>query len=81
VKNFIVTQNTKDGKTKLQSQLYHADGEYAIVYMKSYGKFIVMDVKTFNSSYVQMFMLGKYDKNLFELVISSPYSKIYKLKK
>ena len=81
VKNFIVTQNTKDGKTKLQSQLYHVDGEYAIVYMKSYGKFIVMDVKTFNSTYVQMFMLGKYDKNLFELVISSPYSKIYKLKK
>jgi len=81
VKNFIVTQNTKDGKTQLQSQLYHVDGEYAVVYMKSYGRFIVMDSETFNSMYVQMFILGKYDKNLFELVISSPYSKIYKLKK
>ena len=81
VKNFIVTQITKEGKTQLQSQLYHADGEYAIVYMKSYGKFIVMDIETFNSTYVQMFILGKYDKALFELVISSPYSKIYKLKK
>jgi len=81
VKNFIVTQITKQGKTQLQSQLYHADGEYAIVYMKSYGKFIVMDTKTFHSTYVQMFILGKYDKELFELVVSSPYSKIYKLKK
>jgi dolichyl-diphosphooligosaccharide--protein glycosyltransferase/undecaprenyl-diphosphooligosaccharide--protein glycosyltransferase len=81
VKNFIVTQNTKDGKSQLQSQLYHADGEYAVVYMKSYGRFIVMDSETFNSTYVQMFMLEKYDKNLFELIISSPYSKIYKLKK
>ena len=81
VKNFIVTQNTKGGKLQLQSQLYHADGEYAIVYMKSYGSFVVMDINTFNSTYVQMFMLEKYDKNLFELVISSPYSKIYKLKK
>ncbi len=81
VKNFIVTQITKEGKTQLQSQLYHADGEYAIVYMKSYGRFIVMDIETFNSTYVQMFILGKYDKELFELVISSPYSKIYKLKK
>ena len=81
VKNFIVTQNTKEGKIQLQSQLYHADGEYAIIYMKSYGRFIVMDVQTFNSTYVQMFMLGKYNKNLFELVVSSPYSKIYKLKK
>jgi dolichyl-diphosphooligosaccharide--protein glycosyltransferase/undecaprenyl-diphosphooligosaccharide--protein glycosyltransferase len=81
VKYFVVTQNTKDNKTILQSQLYHADGEYAVVYMKSYGQFIVMDTETFNSTYVQMFILGKYDKNLFELVVSSPYSKIYKLKK
>jgi len=81
VKNFIITQNTKSGKINLQSQLYHIDGEYAIVYMKSYGQFIVMDIKTFNSTYVQMFMLEKYNKNLFELVVSSAYSKIYKLKK
>ena len=81
VKNFIMTQNTTEGKLQLQSQLYHVDGEYAVVYMKSYGSFVVMDSETFNSTYVQMFMLEKYDKNLFELVISSPYSKIYKLKK
>lgn len=81
VKYFIVTQNTKQGKMQLQSQLYDADGEYAVVYMQSYGQFVVMDTQTFNSMYVQMFMLGKYDHNLFELVISSPYSKIYKLKK
>jgi len=81
IKYFIATQNTKVGKTNLQSKLYHTDGEYAIVYMKSYGQFIIMDLKTFNSTYVQMFMLEKYDKNLFELVISSPYSKIYKFKK
>jgi len=81
VKNFIVSQITKDGKTQLQSQSYYADGQFAIVYMKSYGQFIVMDSETFNSTYVQMFMLEKYDKDLFELVVSSPYSKIYKLKK
>ncbi len=81
VKYFISTQNTKEGKIQLKSQLYEVDGEYAIVYMQSYGKFVVMDTETFNSMYVQMFILGKYDKNLFELVVSSPYSKIYKLKK
>ena len=81
VKHFIMTQNTKEGKVHLQSQLYHADGEFAIIYMRSYGQFVVMDSETFNSTYVQMFMLEKYDQNLFELVVSSPYSKIYKLKK
>jgi dolichyl-diphosphooligosaccharide--protein glycosyltransferase/undecaprenyl-diphosphooligosaccharide--protein glycosyltransferase len=81
IKYFIVTQNTKEGKAQVQSQLYHADGEYTIVYMKSYGRFVVMDSETFNSMYVQMFMLGNYNHDLFELVVSSPYSKIYKLKK
>ena len=81
VKHFIITQLTKEGKIELKSQHYHADGQFAIVYMKSYGQFVIMDVKTFNSTYVQMFMLEKYDKDLFELVVSSPYSKIYKLKK
>ena len=65
----------------MQAQLYGNEGAYVVVYMKSYGQFIIMDIKTFNSMYVQMFILGKYDKNLFELVVSSPYSKIYKLKK
>jgi len=81
VKHFIVTEMTKDGQTKLQSQQYHTNGVYSVVYMKNYGQFVVMDSQTFNSMYVQMFILGKYDKNLFELVISSAYSKIYKLKK
>ncbi|NOR55354.1 MAG: peptide-binding protein [Sulfurovum sp.] len=81
VKHFVISELTKKGQTKLHSQRYTANGQYSIVYLKSYGKFIVMDSKTFNSTYVQMFMLGKYDKDLFELVVSSPYSKIYKLKK
>ena len=81
VQRFIVTQNAPDGSIKLQSQLYQVDGKYVIVYMKSYGQFVVMDTETFKSMYVQMFMLGKYDKTLFDLVVSSPYSKIYKLRR
>lgn len=81
VKNFIITQNTNEGEVKLQSQRYHASGAYVVVYMQSYGQFVIMDSQTFESTYVQMFILGKYDPSLFELVVSSPYSKIYKLKK
>ena len=81
VKQFIITQNTTDGKVQVQSQTYHAEGEYVVMFLKSYGQFVVMDTQTFESMYVQMFMLGKYDERLFELVVSSPYSKIYKLKK
>ena len=65
---------------KVEAQRYHMDGELAVIYAKSYNKFLIMDMETFGSMYVQMFLLGKYDKNLFKLVVSSPYSKIYKLK-
>ena len=81
VKNFIVTQNGAKGKIILKSQYYHPDGDFVVVFMQSYRTFVIMDLETFQSAYVQMFMLGKYDKNLFELVVASPYSRIYKLKK
>lgn len=79
VKYFIVTTNQRDGNIALQSQLYHLDGEYAVVYMKSYGQLIVMDMETFRSMYVQMFILGKYDKRFFTPVVGSAYTRIYKL--
>ena len=81
VKYFIVTQNDKSGKVGLTSQFYHSNGEYAVIFMKSYGQFVITDIQTFHSMYIQMFILEKYDKDLFELVVSSPYSKIYRLKK
>jgi len=77
---FDVATLGQNSMPQVNSQMMQMDGEFCVVYLKSYGKIIVMDRKTYNSTYVQMFMLGKYDKNLFELVISSPYSKIYKVK-
>jgi len=65
---------------KVETTLMHLDGTLCVVNLQSYNKVIIMDRETYNSTYVQMFMLGKYDKNLFELVVSSAYSKIYKVK-
>ena len=70
----------KESKVNVQSQLLHLEGQFCIVNLQSYGQIVVMDKKTYNSTYVQMFMLGKYDKELFELLVSSPYSRIYKVK-
>ena len=81
IRNFITTENTKSANIKLNSKMYHIDGGYSVIYMKSYKKYVVMDTEIFNSMYVQMFILGKYDKELFDLVVSSEYSRIYKLKK
>lgn len=81
VKNFITTENLPNGDIKRSPKILHNDGTLAVVYMKTYGKFIVMDLETLASNYVQMGLLGNYDKELFDLVVASPYSRIYKVRR
>ena len=81
LKNVTVVETTAKGNKIKELYRHHMSGEYVLVFMKNYNQFILMDRKTYDSMYVQMFILGEYDKELFELVISSPYSKIYRLKK
>ena len=81
INKMVITQTTKEGYLKNMSRTFHEDGKYSVVYMRDYNTIVVMDNETFKSTYVQMFMLERYDSKLFELVVASPYSKIYKLKK
>lgn len=58
--------------------------KFYIFYLKDsaipYAQFILMDKTMFNSAYVQMFFLGNYDKNLYDLVINTRDLKVFKLK-
>ena len=45
------------------------------------SSFLIMDKTMFNSSYVQMFYLNNYDKDLFELVINDANSKVFRIKR
>ena len=81
VKNFFVTQNLKNGDIKVLPKIYHKEGGFVVIYMKSYRKLLVMDSDTFRANYIQMGILGNYDKDLFELVVKSPYGRIYKIKR
>ncbi|EOH7373712.1 peptide-binding protein, partial [Campylobacter coli] len=58
--------------------------QFYIFYLKDstipYAQFILMDKTMFNSAYVQMFFLGNYDKNLYDLVINARDAKVFKLK-
>ncbi len=81
VYRFDSIQYQPNGQSRKKSELRHMDGVYCVIYMKSYDSFVIMDRETYESAYVQMFILENYDKSLFELVVSSPYSKIYKVKK
>ncbi len=80
IKRLVVASLKKDFSIKKSVQNFHKSGIYTVLYLKSYGRVVIMNEEVFNSLYVQMFFLGNYDKDLFELVVKSPYSRIYKLK-
>ncbi len=79
IKAFYTTKNVNE-KVLLNSRMIHENG-LNVLYAASYGAFFVLDDRAFNSAYVQLFFLENYDKNLYELVLSNPYTKIYKLKR
>ncbi|SHO81416.1 Oligosaccharyltransferase PglB [hydrothermal vent metagenome] len=80
LKYFIATQMMKNGRTQLQTKLVNKNSQISLIYMKSYGSMIVVNDAMLSSTYIRLFVLENYDKNLFELVISNPYAKVYKLK-
>lgn len=80
INEFVVTQYDKNGKLNRNIQSLDKNGELSVIYMENYNKFLVLDQKMYNSTYIQLFVLENYDKDLFEPVILTPLSKVYKLK-
>ncbi|MCX2683207.1 peptide-binding protein [Campylobacter sp. MIT 21-1685] len=60
------------------------NAKYYLFYLQDnsipFVQFILMDKTMFESAFVQMFFLGQYDKNLFELVSNTRDAKVFKLK-
>lgn len=80
VKRFIKTGYTQNLEFIKEGNILHEQGELTIIYLQAYNSFLILDEAMYNSSYIQMFVLENYDKNLFEPVILDPLTKIFKLK-
>lgn len=79
VKSFYQVGYAPDKTLQVSQQTFGSEG-LNLIYMASYGQFLVLDDFYLNSTYIQMFLFERYDKNLFEPVILDPMTKIYKLK-
>ncbi|ADR35073.1 Oligosaccharyl transferase STT3 subunit [Sulfuricurvum kujiense DSM 16994] len=79
VKVFYQVGYDQNQRIKINRQTFASEG-LNVIFMASYNQFLVLDDYYFNSTYIQMFVLENYDKNLFQPVILSPLTKIYKLK-
>lgn len=80
INSLFVTVYDGSGKLRVHQQNFNLMAPVSVVYMKSYNKFLVMDQQTLNSTYMQLFVLENYDRNLFEPVILTPLAKVYRLK-
>lgn len=81
VKDFYMVDYDKSAKVVVQTQRLHQNGVVSIVFARAYNSFFIFDKSALNSTYIQLFLFEKYDKNLFEPVELTPYVKVYKLKK
>lgn len=79
IKTFYQVGYDSTNTLKINQQSISSDG-LTIIYLASYGRFLVMDNFYLQSSYIQMFVFEHYDKTLFKPVVIDPMTKIYKLK-
>ncbi len=80
IKSFYTVTLQNRGKPKVQRQTLSINGGVSVVYLASYNKFLLLDDEMLNSTYIQLFVFENYDTELFELINSDPYSKIYRVK-
>jgi hypothetical protein len=79
IKGFYQVGYDKKMKLQINEQRFASEG-VNVIFMSSYGRFIILDDFYLNSAYIQMFVFDHYDPKLFEPVILDPMTKVYKLK-
>jgi len=80
IRRFVTTKYSADMRLQKSVKLLDYSSDISIIYMADYNTMLVLDEQSYNSLYVQLFILQNYDKKLFEPVILSPGAKVYKLK-
>ncbi len=78
---FALSYIGRDMKVHSRIDRIDANERLCAVVMKSYNMLLLMDRSYFDSTYIQLFVLGNYDKELFEPVIVTPMAMVYRLKR
>lgn len=79
IKAFYQSGYDQNQKLQVGRQVFASEG-LNVIYMASYGQFLVVDDYYLNSQFIQMFVFERYDPKYFQPIIMSPMNKIYKLK-
>ncbi len=77
---YIVTKYDQNGKLDVRVSEYNKNSGIYVIYMADYDRYLLLDEKMLNSTFVQLFVLENYDDSLFEPIILDHSAKIYRLK-
>lgn len=80
INTFYETSYDAGGKLSVKEFNMDSSAQFYVIFMRDYGRFLLLDKTMLNSSYIQLFVFERYRPELFEPVILSPAVKVYKLK-
>ena len=81
LRSFIETYYNEAGKLNVKEYKNNESSNISVIFMRDYGRFIILDESILNSAYIQLFVLERYDPKVFEPVILDGAAKVYRLKR
>ncbi len=81
LRSFIETDYNEAGKLNVKEYKNNESSNISVIFMRDYGRFIILDESILNSAYIQLFVLERYDPKVFEPVILDGAAKVYRLKR
>ena len=68
-----------NGKLVKLSKQLDKNSDLYVIFLPDYERILILDEKVFESTFIQLFVLENYDKDLFEPIYLSNSARIYKL--
>ena len=79
--SFVTTALLSNNTVESSAQTIDPSSPFYLIFMKSYNRFLLLDETLYNSTFIQLFVLGKYNAELFEPIIITPMAMVYRLKR
>jgi dolichyl-diphosphooligosaccharide--protein glycosyltransferase/undecaprenyl-diphosphooligosaccharide--protein glycosyltransferase len=80
IRRFVRTSYDEKMKLEVNEQQIDVSSNLSLVFMSNYNTFLLLDEQTYNSLFVQLMVLERFDEKFFEPVTLDPNVKVYKLK-
>ncbi|MGG7048618.1 MULTISPECIES: STT3 domain-containing protein [unclassified Campylobacter] len=81
INTFFETKYNDKNELEVNSFFIDESSKIYLIFMRDYGRFLVLDEEMFNSAFIQLFVLERFDESLFEPVILEKEAKIFRLKR